>query len=107
MGAHTLGFNTDTTGIAVLGTFTSADPPEAVVSALAHLSAWKLGLTGADPSGRTTLVSGGGNRYPKGTDVKLDVISGHRDGFATDCPGERLYQELPAIRDAAADLQGR
>ncbi|MFE2377878.1 N-acetylmuramoyl-L-alanine amidase [Streptomyces sp. NPDC059398] len=107
MGAHTLGFNTDSTGIAVLGTFTSAEPPAAVVTALSHFTAWKLGLTGADPKGKATLVSGGGNRYPEGDEVKLNVISGHRDGFATECPGARLYAKLGEIRDAAAKDQGR
>ncbi|MEV8568063.1 peptidoglycan recognition protein [Streptomyces sp. NPDC051322] len=107
MGAHTLGFNTDTTGIAVLGTFSTADPPKAVTDALAKLTAWKLGLTGANPDGRTTLTSGGGNRYAKGSKVGLNVISGHRDGFATECPGARLYSELGEIRTAAARAQGR
>lgn len=107
MGAHTLGFNTDSTGIAVLGSFSSSNPPAAVTRSLAALTAWKLGLTGADPAGKATLVSGGGNRYPKGSSVSLNVISGHRDGFATECPGARLYAELGSVRTAAAHAQGR
>lgn len=107
MGAHTLGFNTDSTGVAVLGTFTSAEPPAPVITALSRFTAWKLGLTGADPAGKTTLVSDGGNRYEKGTEAKLNVISGHRDGFATECPGAKLYDKLGAIRSAAARYQGR
>ncbi|NDZ82607.1 N-acetylmuramoyl-L-alanine amidase [Streptomyces sp. SID10853] len=107
MGAHTLGFNTDSTGVAVLGTFTSAEPPAPAVTALSRFTAWKLGLTGADPAGKTTLVSDGGNRYEKGTEAKLNVISGHRDGFATECPGAKLYDKLGAIRSAAARYQGR
>lgn len=107
MGAHTLGFNTDSTGIAVLGTFGTSNPPAAVTRALASLTAWKLGLTGADPNGRTTLISGGGNRFAKGSAVSLHVISGHRDGFATDCPGALLYSKLGSIRTASARAQGR
>lgn len=106
-GAHTLGFNTDSMGIAVLGTFTTSDPPAAAVNAIAKLTAWKLGLFGANPSSRTTLVSGGGNRFKKGTKVKLNVISGHRDGFATECPGTRLYKKLGSARTSSAHLQGR
>ncbi|MFJ7946622.1 peptidoglycan recognition protein [Streptomyces sp. NPDC096354] len=106
-GAHTLGFNTDSMGIAVLGTFSTSDPPAAAVNAIAKLSAWKLGLFGANPSSRTTLVSGGGNRFKKGTKVKLNVISGHRDGFATECPGTRLYKKLGSARTSSAHLQGR
>lgn len=107
MGAHTMGFNTDSMGVAVIGTFTDTAPPKAAVDAVARLTAWKLGLFGADPRGKTTLRSGGGNRYPKGTNVRLNVISGHRDGFATECPGRLLYGQLPPTRASSAKLQGR
>ncbi|WP_329615926.1 N-acetylmuramoyl-L-alanine amidase [Streptomyces brevispora] len=107
MGAHTLGFNTNTMGIAVLGTFSNANPPAAAVDAVAKLTAWKLGLYGANPKGKVTLVSGGSNKYKKGKKVKLNVISGHRDGFATECPGARLYKKLGTTRTSSARLQGR
>ncbi|MFJ6750938.1 peptidoglycan recognition protein [Streptomyces sp. NPDC091266] len=107
MGAHTLGFNTDSTGIAVLGTFTGTEPPEAALDAVAGLTAWKLGLNGINPAATTQLRSGGGNRFKKGATVQLNVISGHRDGFRTECPGARLYAKLGAARTAAARLQGR
>jgi hypothetical protein len=35
------------------------------------------------------------------------VISGHRDGFATECPGRQLYGKLGTARSSAARLQGR
>ncbi|MEU0410324.1 peptidoglycan recognition protein [Streptomyces griseorubiginosus] len=107
LGAHTLGFNTNSVGIAVLGSYGSTKPPAAVVKAVAGLTAWKLGLHGANPKGKTTLKSGGGNLYPKGKKVRLNVISGHRDGFATECPGRKLYGKLGATRTTAARLQGR
>ncbi|GAA0475843.1 peptidoglycan recognition protein [Streptomyces sp. NPDC046215] len=107
LGAHTLGFNSNSMGIAVLGSFGTTNPPAATVKALASLTAWKLGLFGANPLGTTTLVSAGGNLFKKGTSVKLKVISGHRDGYATECPGDRLYGRLGAARTAAARLQGR
>lgn len=107
LGAHTLGFNTNSMGIAVLGTFTSSNPPAASVTAIAKLTAWKLGLFGANPKGKVTLVSGGSNKYKKGKKVKLNVISGHRDGFATECPGARLYKKLGTARKTSAGLQGR
>ncbi|MBT2447521.1 peptidoglycan recognition protein [Streptomyces sp. ISL-43] len=107
LGAHTMGFNTDSMGIAVIGTFASAAPPKAAVDAVARLTAWKLGLFGADPRAKTTLRSGGGNLYAKGSNVRLNVISGHRDGFATECPGRRLYGQLPPTRVTSAKLQGR
>ncbi|MGE7389773.1 peptidoglycan recognition protein family protein [Streptomyces sp. NPDC004126] len=107
LGAHTMGFNADSMGIAVIGTYTSTAPPAPAVDAVARLTAWKLGLFGADPRAKTTLKSGGGNRYPKGSNVKLNVISGHRDGFATECPGRLLYNQLPPTRTTSAKLQGR
>ncbi|MEU6590620.1 N-acetylmuramoyl-L-alanine amidase [Streptomyces sp. NPDC046881] len=107
LGAHTLGFNINSTGIAVIGTYGSAKPSSGVVTAVARLTAWKLGLYGANPRGKTYLTSGGGNLYPKGKNVRLNVISGHRDGFATECPGERLYAALGTARSRAATYQGR
>ncbi|KOU76269.1 hypothetical protein ADK57_05145 [Streptomyces sp. MMG1533] len=107
MGAHTLGFNSNSMGIAVLGSYGSAKPSAAAVKAVARLTAWKLGLHGANPRGKTYLKSGGGNLYAKGKNVRLNVISGHRDGFATTCPGWQLYLKLGTTRSTAARLQGR
>ncbi|AEM87742.1 peptidoglycan recognition protein family protein [Streptomyces violaceusniger] len=106
-GAHTLGFNTNSMGVAVLGTFSAKKPPAKAVKAIAKLTAWKLGLFKRNPRGTTHLVSGGGNKYKKGASVKLHVIAGHRDGFATECPGKDLYKKLGSVRKTAARLQGR
>ncbi|MEU9032316.1 peptidoglycan recognition protein [Streptomyces sp. NPDC048383] len=107
LGAHTMGFNTDSMGIAVIGSYSTTAPPAAAVNAVAQLTAWKLGLFGVDPRAKATLKSGGGNLYKKGSNVKLNVISGHRDGFATECPGRLLYGQLPPARTSSAKLQGR
>ncbi|MFD9464199.1 peptidoglycan recognition protein [Streptomyces sp. NPDC060027] len=106
-GAHTLGFNTNSMGIAVLGNFAGTKPPDAALKAIARLTAWKLGLYGANPRGKTYLTSAGGNLYRKGKNVRLNVISGHRDGFATECPGRLLYGKLGSARKTAARYQGR
>ncbi|MCT9081789.1 peptidoglycan recognition protein family protein [Streptomyces fulvoviolaceus] len=107
LGAHTLGFNTNSMGIAVLGTYGYTKPSAAAVRAVARLTAWKLGLFGANPRGKTYLKSGGGNLYRKGRNVRLNVISGHRDGFSTECPGRQLYRKLGSARATAARYQGR
>ncbi|MFF0430425.1 peptidoglycan recognition protein [Streptomyces sp. NPDC004520] len=107
LGAHTLGFNTNSMGIAVLGTFTKSNPPAAVVTAVARLTAWKLGLHGVNPKGTSYLISGGGNLYKKGTKVRFNSIAGHRDGFATECPGAHLYSKLGTARTSSAAYQGR
>lgn len=107
LGAHTLGFNTNSMGVAVIGTYTSTNPSAAALDAIARLTAWKLGLYGVNPTGTTHLTSAGGNLYRKGRSVRLNAISGHRDGFATECPGARLYKKLGKARSSSARLQGR
>ncbi|MEV4616465.1 peptidoglycan recognition protein [Kitasatospora sp. NPDC049258] len=108
LGAHTLGFNTDTSGVAAIGSFGSASAPQAQQDGIVKIAAWKLGLTDQDAAGSTTLVSASdGSRYKKGTSVGFKTISGHRDAFATECPGDTLYNSLGDIRTRAAHLQGR
>ncbi|HEU5160066.1 MAG TPA: peptidoglycan recognition protein [Streptosporangiaceae bacterium] len=102
LGAHTYGFNTDTTGVSVLGTYTSTAPGQPALDSVAKIAAWKLGLHGGDPAGTTTLTERATDgKYPYGTDVTFHTIAGHRDGFATECPGDLLYGKLGAIRTAA------
>ncbi|MGK5697267.1 peptidoglycan recognition protein family protein, partial [Streptomyces sp. URMC 128] len=107
LGAHTLGFNSNSMGIAVLGSYGTKKPSSAAVRAVARLAAWKLGLYGMNPRGKTYLKSGGSNLYGKGKKVRLNVISGHRDGFRTECPGRELYSKLGSARAKAARYQGR
>ncbi|MFF9484028.1 peptidoglycan recognition protein [Streptomyces sp. NPDC014676] len=108
-GAHTLGFNHRSTGIAALGTFTAGVPvPPAMERAIAELAAWKLGTSGTDPRSDVRLVSSnGGSRYATGTTAMLPALAGHSDGFMTSCPGAALQARLPRIREMAAELQGR
>ncbi|WP_173019507.1 N-acetylmuramoyl-L-alanine amidase [Streptomyces alkaliphilus] len=106
-GAHAYGFNDQTTGIAVLGTYTDTAAPTAVLNSVARLSAWKLGQYGADPTGTVGLVAGAdgvnlaGQRWSKGAVRTLPRIHGHRDGYNTLCPGDRLYGQLATIRTLA------
>lgn len=108
-GAHTQGFNHRTAGIAALGTFTAGVPvPSAMERAIAELAAWKLGLSGTDPRSEVRLVSSNGaSRYAAGTTAVLPALAGHSDGYMTSCPGAALQARLPAIRQRAAELQGR
>ncbi|MGW7448722.1 N-acetylmuramoyl-L-alanine amidase [Kitasatospora sp. NPDC054795] len=107
-GAHTLGFNADSSGIAAIGTYSDGQPPQPLVDGLAALAAWKLGLGAQPADGRTKLTSSSGaSRYPRGSVVEFDAVSGHRDAVATECPGNALYALLPALRTAAALLQTR
>jgi hypothetical protein len=103
IGAHAAGFNTGSTGIAALGTFTSKAPPRKVVSAYKRLLAWRLDVAHVRPTGWTTMVSGGGStqKFDKGESVNLPVVSGHRDTGLTACPGGRLYEKLTKMRTGA------
>jgi hypothetical protein len=47
------------------------------------------------------------SKYPAHTRVWLPRIAGHRDGDSTNCPGDVLYGELPAIRPRVASLAAR
>ena len=105
IGAHAGGFNTGTTGVSMIGTYTSVAPSTATLAAVRDLLAWKLSLHGADPLGKQVLTSGGGSssKYEQGTEVTVDVILGHRDTNKTACPGDMGYSKLPALRRSVAD----
>jgi hypothetical protein len=104
IGAQAQGFNDDTTGIACLGTFTAVPLDEAGFDALARIIGWKLSIHGIPVNGQVTLISGGGatTRYPAGTPVVFERISGHRDSNQTTCPGDQLYAQLPTLRTRAS-----
>ncbi|OEJ24147.1 N-acetylmuramoyl-L-alanine amidase [Streptomyces agglomeratus] len=109
VGAHAQGFNHHTVGIAAIGVFTAGVPvPKPMTDAIAAVVAWKLGMSDVDPRSMVRLVSSNSlSRFPKGTSARLHAVSGHSDGYSTQCPGAALAAELPAIRKAAARLQGR
>lgn len=108
VGAQAQGYNNQSTGVAVLGTYTGVPISEPAMAAVAQLLGWKLSLHGVPCEGGLTVISGGGelNRYRAGTPVQMQRISGHRDGDATECPGNALYAQLPALRSRAAALAG-
>ena len=104
MGAQVLGFNTGSTGISVIGTYGSEAPPVAAVAALEDLLAWKLALGGLDPVGKAKMTCGSTEKFKAGATVSFPVVAGHRDANYTECPGDALYAQLPAVRQAVASL---
>ncbi|MGW1028111.1 FG-GAP-like repeat-containing protein [Streptomyces sp. NPDC002577] len=107
VGAHDVGFNTNTVGISYLGNFETAKPTKAALQAIARVVAWKFGMYGIDPTGKVTLTSGSpkgqdGNLIEKGTSIELPRVFGHRDTNSTACPGANLYSKLATIRTLAA-----
>ncbi|MEU8954090.1 FG-GAP-like repeat-containing protein [Streptomyces sp. NPDC048518] len=110
-GAHTYGFNGDSAGIAVLGDFEgdpatdkpAGKPTRAALESVARVAAWKLGQYGGDPTGKVTLTAADDTGvWKKGEQATLHTVSGHRDGFATLCPGKNLYGKLGEIRRYAS-----
>jgi flagellar hook assembly protein FlgD len=104
VGAHAQGFNTGSTGVSVLGTYSSVRISRAARSALVHLLAWRLDVAHVDPLSRLRWVSGGNPEYPAGTVVRLRAVSGHRDTGPTSCPGDGLYGQLPGIASSVGKL---
>ena len=119
VGAHALGFNNGSVGVALLGTYGNAAPSRAAQDALARLLAWRLDLAHVDPTGFVTVISGGSERYASGLPVLLRSVSGHRDTGFTECPGNLLYARLndiaraanaiglPKVYEPRADVSGR
>lgn len=87
VGAHAEGFNTGSTGVSIMGTFTTVPLPSAAYTAVRNLLAWKLALHGVDPFG--TITAGG---------IPVRTIAGHRDLNSTACPGEMVAPLLPQLR---------
>ncbi|MEX2619834.1 MAG: peptidoglycan recognition protein [Egibacteraceae bacterium] len=100
IGAHAGGFNTETFGISIIGTFMSALPPGPARSAAVSAIAWKFQQHGinADPNATVDIVSRGSTRYPQGATARMHTLSAHRDVSATACPGDALYAHMGELR---------
>ena len=93
IGAHALSFNNGSTGVALLGKFSSSPVPPPMYSSLRALMAWKLSVHSVNPLG--TVTTGGRT---------ISTVIGHRDVNPTECPGQVPYNLLPQLRNELADL---
>jgi hypothetical protein len=105
VGSQAQGYNSQTTGISNLGTFTSVPQTDAAIGAMARLIAWKLGNHGVPTYGTASLTSAGGphSRYPYGQTRRFQRVLGHLDTGRTACPGEQLYYQLPELRERVGE----
>ena len=87
-GAHFCGKNTNTMGISMIGDYQHIPPTDTALQALEQLIAWKMNKENIEAND-TTIHNG----------TLLNTISGHRDGCATECPGDSVYVRLPQIRN--------
>ncbi|HEX4958740.1 MAG TPA: N-acetylmuramoyl-L-alanine amidase [Lacibacter sp.] len=97
-GAHFCGANGATMGVCMLGDYTNITVTTATRATLAQLLAWKACERNIDP----LAVS-----FHASSNRTINNISGHRDGCATQCPGNTFYPDLPVVRmDVANILNG-
>ena len=95
IGGHALSHNTGTMGIAFLGTFSNVEPTSAALQSAKSLIAWKLNQKNINPLGSGTDATG----------TYYNYIAGHRDvSLGNECPGQKLYDLLPAIRQDVWDI---
>ncbi|WP_406193707.1 peptidoglycan recognition protein family protein [Kitasatospora sp. NBC_01560] len=98
---HTAGFNSGNLGIALLGTLSNQAPTAPARRALTGLLSVLARTHQLDPQAHTTFVN-----PVNGVTKPVDMISGHRDWLATDCPGGTIYADLPVLRADVAALGG-
>jgi uncharacterized protein with LGFP repeats len=108
VGAQAQGYNSQTTGVAAIGTHTSKPISELSLQSFAELLAWKLPHHGRPVRGKTRMRSAGGstNRYEAGKRVRSRRITAHLKLNLTACPGGALKMQLKEIRARAAAIVG-
>jgi N-acetylmuramoyl-L-alanine amidase len=106
VGAQAEGFNSYSTGIANIGTFSTVPQSQEALNAMARLIRWKLPLHGYPTNGTAVMTSAGGgtNRYSAGTTVRVPRVLGHSDTNATECPGTALHGQLDELRSMVAGV---
>ena len=91
LGAHFCAGNSGTMGICMLGNFMQTTPTASAMQTLVELLAWKTAKDSLSPFAI--------NPHP--LNAHLPVIAGHRQGCSTSCPGDRLFEQLHPLREAA------
>jgi len=110
IGAQAGDWNQISFGVSLLGTYTAVRPSAAAMSALERLLAWKLALSGLPAVGEISAVASAADisytQFRAGQHVRFPRIAGHRQVDSTDCPGDALFGELPALRRRVQAMLG-
>jgi hypothetical protein len=102
VGAHAIGFNTGSVGVAILGDYIANQAPAVAVEGAAKLIGWKLALSGVNPQGTASFTAGSGsNLFAQGTVATLPAIVWHKQTSSTSCPG-RIMEQLGVLRQRAS-----
>jgi hypothetical protein len=109
-GDNAVGFhdtaNYGSMGVALIGTYSSIDPPPAAFESLVNLLAWKAAQQEINPLERSyyrgCAISNFCTSYSP--DAIIANIAGHRDvtPVRTTCPGDRFASRLPELRQRVA-----
>lgn len=97
-GAHVRFYNSANLGICLLGDFTARQPTAAARQSLEKVLLSLTRLCRLNPLATTTYVN-----PESGATKTLNVIPGHRNWAATDCPGNAFYPELADVRRNVAN----
>ncbi|MDQ1521433.1 MAG: hypothetical protein QOI55_2506 [Actinomycetota bacterium] len=94
--AHALNHNSRSIGIAFMGTYTTSLPPQPAIDSLVTLLTWKCARWGIAP------LAANAYRASDGSVAGFPNICGHRNVFATTCPGDPMLSILPSLRAQVA-----
>lgn len=92
LGAHFCGKNSNTMGICMLGDLSLKSPSTKAVESLKLMLSWKLKKDNLNPIDSILHPKNNPSAYLVGT------IAGHRNGCATECPGDSMYALIPGIK---------
>ncbi|MCI9888085.1 N-acetylmuramoyl-L-alanine amidase [Micrococcales bacterium 31B] len=98
-GGHAYGFNSNTAGVCMLGSFTSISPSDAMIASITRWVGWKSGgYYHFDVNGTTSYAPTVSDKWPAGVYNNFKRFVGHRDLIYTSCPGDRAYPLLAGMR---------
>jgi hypothetical protein len=95
LGAHFCSKNANTMGICLIGDYEVANPSTAIMASLKELLLWKYV--------KDTLSPLSTHIHPQSGGSALEALAGHRQGCATICPGNGVFNLLADLRNDLYD----
>ncbi|MDP2174558.1 MAG: N-acetylmuramoyl-L-alanine amidase [Bacteroidota bacterium] len=95
LGAHFCSKNANTMGVCLIGDYEISNPSTAIMASLKELLLWKYVKDTLSPLSTAIHPQSGGSA--------LEALAGHRQGCATICPGNGVFNLLADLRN---DLYG-
>ncbi|MGH3309014.1 MAG: N-acetylmuramoyl-L-alanine amidase [Streptomyces sp.] len=99
VGQHTVGFDSGTVGISVLGDMSTEKPSPAALESIARVAAWRLGQYGLNTRSDVVLTADADNAaHKEGDRVSGRAVFGHYQLAGGTSPGQKLADKLDQIR---------